>query len=92
MQVITEKQLVAKIEDFLVRHGMAETTFGALAKGEPQFLDKLRRGRSPSLRVAGQVADFMADRDAALHAAADSSTPETSSAGMIAPAAPRVAA
>lgn len=81
MDVITEDELVAEIEAFLDRHAMAPSTFGALAKGEAQFLTKLKGGRSPSLRVARKVLAFMRRRDAAVHADADTTNVESASPG-----------
>lgn len=64
LKLPTTQELVAAIDAFLVRHDMRPTRFGRDATGEPQLLDSLRNGRSPSLDTAGKIADFMANRDA----------------------------
>ncbi|KQN12023.1 hypothetical protein [Sphingomonas sp. Leaf28] len=60
----TTKELVASIDAFLDRHSMRPTRFGRDATGEPQLIDSLRNGRSPSLDTAGRITRFMAKRDA----------------------------
>jgi hypothetical protein len=42
---------------------MAETRFGREATGEPQLIDSIRKGRSPSLKTLQHIAAFMDDRD-----------------------------
>jgi hypothetical protein len=66
MDIPTPEQFVARCEDFCRRHDMAETRFGRNATGEPQLLESIRRGRSPSLKVMRRVVDFMAEHEAAL--------------------------
>ena len=63
MDIPTHSQVIAQIDDFLVRHGMAPTRFGREATGEPQLIDSIRRGRSPSLKVLERIAEFMRERD-----------------------------
>jgi hypothetical protein len=56
--------MVAAIERFLERHrDMAPTRFGREATGEPQLLESLRRGRSPSLDTANRIVAFMRGKD-----------------------------
>lgn len=64
MRLLTEDQLVEKIEAFLYRHDMAPTRFGREATGNPNLLNDLRSGRSPSLRTVRKIAGFMAEQDA----------------------------
>ncbi len=54
-----EEPFLTKIEKFLTDHGVAATTFGKDAVGDPRFVFDLREGRSPSLRVALRVINFM---------------------------------
>lgn len=70
MQVITEAELLSRIDTFLDRHDMAPTTFGRKATGEPQLIDSIRKGRSPSLKVVNRVIEFMdrTDEEAATRA------------------------
>lgn len=64
MDVPTTSDIVAAIERFLARHDdMAPTRFGREATGEPQLLDSLRRGRSPSLDTANRIVTFMRAKD-----------------------------
>ena len=64
MDVPTTSDMVAAIERFLERHqDMAPTRFGREATGEPQLLESLRRGRSPSLDTANRIVAFMRGKD-----------------------------
>lgn len=63
MEIPTPEQIVASIEAFCARHGMAETRFGRDATGEPQLLASIRAGRSPSLKVLHRCAKFMRDHE-----------------------------
>jgi hypothetical protein len=87
MKILTDAELLTKIEEFLKRTSMPQTRFGRDAVGEASLLDRLRGGRSLSLRMANKVVAFMNDHDAAStqsqHDSADRktddrSTPETS--------------
>ena len=64
MDIPTPEQIVASIEAFCARHGMAETRFGRDATGEPQLLASIKAGRSPSLKVLHRVAAFMREHEA----------------------------
>jgi hypothetical protein len=66
MPVITETELLQRIDAFLERHQMAPTTFGRKATGEPQLISSIRNGRSPSLNVVNRVIAFMDEQDAEL--------------------------
>lgn len=87
MDVPTTSDMVAAIERFLERHqDMAPTRFGREATGEPQLLESLRRGRSPSLDTANRIVAFMRGKDEeagfeASHGDDVCSDPETASAG-----------
>lgn len=72
--LITDKQLIAKIEAFLERHDMAPTRFGREAAKEASLLSTLKSGRSVSLARANRIVAYMDcyDRD---HTA----SPDTSS-------------
>jgi hypothetical protein len=50
----------ASVEGALVRHGMAYTTFGMKALGDPGFVTALRKGRSPTLHTIARVHAFIA--------------------------------
>lgn len=63
MDVPSQSQVIASIEAFLARHDMAPTRFGREATGEPQLLQSLREGRSPSLKVLASVSAYMRAKD-----------------------------
>lgn len=65
MELPSDTELLAKIDAFLERHDMAPTRLGREATGEPQLLDSIRGGRSPSLKVWRKIADLMRRYDEA---------------------------
>ena len=71
MDVPTHDELIAKIEAFCDRHGMAESRFGREAVNNPAFVGNLRDpGRSPTLETLRKVSVFMAESDASAEQAA----------------------
>lgn len=88
MDVPTTSDMIAAIERFLERHqDMAPTRFGREATGEPQLLESLRKGRSPSLDTANRIAAFMRGKDEeagfeAFHGERVCADPEAASAGI----------
>lgn len=66
MHIPTHAELIARIEGFCARHGMAESTFGRLTLNNPGFVGNLRgeQPRSPTLDTLNRLAAFMAERDA----------------------------
>ncbi len=90
MNIPSDAELLASIHAFLVRHGMKPTRFGRDATGEAQLIESIESGRSPSLRVLRRVADFMAERDAALAVAGEATKlnhadRDTSAMGALSP-------
>jgi hypothetical protein len=65
MQIITETELLERINAFRGRHEMAPTTFGRKATGNANLIKELEEGKSPSLRTVQKVAKFMTEIDAA---------------------------
>ena len=59
MDIPSETDILNSIDLFLERHGMAPSRFGRDATGDPQLINSIRRGRSPSLKVLQQIAEFM---------------------------------
>lgn len=57
--------LLAEIDAFLARHGMAETRFGRDAMNDAHFVSRLRKGGSTTLRTVEKLNCFMAARDQA---------------------------
>ncbi len=54
-----EEHFLAQVEAFLKATGFKPTEFGAQAVGDPAFIGKLRRGRSPTLKTADRVMAFI---------------------------------
>jgi predicted transcriptional regulator len=54
-----EELFVAEVEAFLKATGFKPIEFGAQAVGDPFFIGKLRRGRSPTLKTADRVTAFI---------------------------------
>jgi hypothetical protein len=74
MQIITETELLERIQSFRARHNdMALTTFGRNATGNANLIKELEEGRSPSLRTVQRIVAYMeaADASAALRAKLD---------------------
>lgn len=63
MQIPTDAELLASIKAFIDRHNMAPTRFGRDATGEPQLIDSIEKGRSPSLNTLQRIAAFMKAKD-----------------------------
>lgn len=59
--IITDADMLAKVDAFCESHGMAPTTFGRLAAGDGSLVPNLRAGRSLTLKLANKVVDFMAE-------------------------------
>lgn len=71
MDLPTHDELIARIDAFLERHGMAESRLGRDAIGEAQLVADIRAGRSPRLTTLQKLAEFMRDTDAAADLAAE---------------------
>lgn len=56
---MTEDEFQLVVEGFLVRYGLAPTTFGLWAMGDSRFVFDLRRGRACSLTTVSKVRRFM---------------------------------
>ena len=60
MDIITDAQLLARIERFLAAHQMSPSKFGREAMGDAALVFQLRDGRrSPSLKNAARISQFM---------------------------------
>jgi hypothetical protein len=86
MDIPTPDELIAKIEEFIERHAMAETRFGRDAVRDPNLLNDLRAGRRlPGLTKLNAIADFIRAKDAGLaaadHAASDTIATDAASSG-----------
>jgi hypothetical protein len=79
MDVPSQADMLRSIDAFLKRHpAIGESAFGRRATGEPGLLDRLRKGSSPTLRVAGLIGDYMARVDAEHEATTTKSDPAPS--------------
>lgn len=54
--------LLATVTDFLRQSGMADTTFGRQAMGDPNFVFDLREGRDYRVSTVQRVEKFIADK------------------------------
>jgi hypothetical protein len=61
--IITDEELLERIEAFIRRTEMPPTRFGREAMREASFIESLRNGRSLSLRNANRVLRFMAEHE-----------------------------
>lgn len=71
MDLPTHDDLLARIDAFLDRHGMAESRFGRDATGEGDLVSSIRKGRSPTLKMLHRITAFMAECDAVADATRD---------------------
>lgn len=58
--MLRPEQLLADVEAHLRATGMRPTNFGKAALKDPGFVFDLRNGRSPSLKIAARVYEYMA--------------------------------
>lgn len=61
MRMVAE--FLADIDTFLARSGMSATAFGKVAVGDPNFVNDVRTGRAPSLRLVERVYEFIRSHD-----------------------------
>lgn len=59
--MVTPDAFLEQIETFLTQTGMSATAFGREVLRDPSFVGDLRKGRSPNLKVAKRVIEFMRD-------------------------------
>ena len=67
MTILTDAELLQRIEAFLARTGMAPTRFGRDVMAEASLIATLRNGRSLSLKNVNKLLGFMADYEAELN-------------------------
>ena len=56
----SETDLLKEIQEYIVRRGLVESTFGRLAAGDGTFTNRLRSGRV-TFRIARRVRQYMLD-------------------------------
>lgn len=66
----TQTWFLDRVESYLRASGMSPTMFGKMALADPNFVRELRAGRSPSLRVAEKVNEFINDNPPQMDGAA----------------------
>lgn len=76
MNIVDDQQLLETIEAFLARHKMAPTRFGRAVVGEAGFIERLRGGRSVTLKTANRIVDFMKIHDECLASEANMPSPD----------------
>ena len=69
MELPTRDQLLERMRSFCERHQMAPSRFARECNGEGQLIKSIEDGRSPSLDLFHQIANFMARKDAELELA-----------------------
>lgn len=57
----TRAKFLAEIERFIDKHQMDTSAFGKLARNDPAFVLRLRRGRVPHVDTMDEVREFMAN-------------------------------
>ena len=62
METLT-KQFESRVTGFLERTGLKPSMFGLRATGDPNLMRQLRRGRSPTLKLADRILAFMDAHD-----------------------------
>lgn len=60
LPLISDAEVLAKIETFLDRHKMKPTAFGRSAVGDGNLIANLKAGRSLTLKTAQRVLGYMA--------------------------------
>lgn len=58
--LISDAELLARIESFIHRHKIKPTAFGRASVGDGNLIANLRDGRSLTLKTAQRVLDHMA--------------------------------
>lgn len=63
MTILSDDELLAQVDAFLARTGMAPTRLGREVMGEASLVARMRDGRSLSLRNANKLLEFMEAHD-----------------------------
>lgn len=93
IDMLTEREILARIEAFLSKHGMPHTRFGRQAIGEASFVKTLREGRELKLGMARRLLVFMREFETgADHHGADTTGTVTAASGKSAGSTAQVAA
>lgn len=62
--MITQAQILTKVEAFLKKTGMSATAFGKNCLGDPNFVSDMRTvKRCPSFQTFNKIEDFMKSGD-----------------------------
>lgn len=57
----TRERLLNKIEAFIARVDLSESSFGVLVARDPSLINKMRRGRSIGIDMVDRIEAFMRD-------------------------------
>lgn len=60
-RIITDGELLARVESFIAQHSLPPSTFGRLTIGDGNLVSDLQKGRSLTLKRAKKVCDFMSE-------------------------------
>lgn len=60
MDIITDAELLARINAFLKEHEMSRAAFGKATMGDPALVQMIEAGRSLSLKNANKVLGYIA--------------------------------
>lgn len=59
--LISDAEMLARIEAFCQQHSLGTAAFGRAAIGDPSLVGNLRNERSLTLRTANKIATFMSE-------------------------------
>ena len=68
--LISDAEMLDRIEAFCERHNLGTAAFGRAAIGDPSLVGNLRKDRSLTLRTANKIEAFMAEYAPATQSAA----------------------
>jgi hypothetical protein len=80
MTILTDAQLLERIQAFCADNDMKPTRFGREALGEASLIASLEGGRSPSLKIANKIIAFM-DGYGSDHSGTDTAEDELAETG-----------
>jgi hypothetical protein len=61
--LLTDAEMLKRIEEFCAEHSLPPSTFGRLAVGDSNLVTGLKKARSITLRTGQRIMDFMQTYD-----------------------------
>ncbi|MFX4085838.1 hypothetical protein ACKU27_12125 [Sphingobium yanoikuyae] len=61
--LLTDAEMLRRIEEFCAEHNLPPSTFGRLAVGDSNLVSGLKRDRSITLRTGQRIVEFMQSYD-----------------------------